>query len=42
MAGEMEERSSRIIFIAPFVPGFGVFGFPFFRIRRFRPYRPWW
>ncbi|MCM3718771.1 LSM domain-containing protein [Fictibacillus phosphorivorans] len=33
-----EQRDSRIIFVAPFFPGFGIFGFPFFRIRRFRPF----
>jgi hypothetical protein len=40
MPGEAEQRDSRIIFVAPFFPGFGIFGFPFFRIRRFRPF--WW
>jgi hypothetical protein len=40
MPGESEQRDSRIIFVGPFFPGFGLFGFPFFRIRRFRPF--WW
>ncbi|WP_171005380.1 LSM domain-containing protein [Bacillus sp. E(2018)] len=38
MPGENADRNSRIIFVGPFFPGFGVFGFPFYRIRRFRPY----
>lgn len=38
MPGEKADRNSRIIFVGPFFPGFGVFGFPFYRIRRFRPY----
>jgi hypothetical protein len=37
MPGE-SERDSRILFVGPFFPGFGLFGCPFFRIRRFRPY----
>jgi small nuclear ribonucleoprotein (snRNP)-like protein len=40
MQGETE-RDSRIVFVGPWIyPGFGVFGFPFWGVRRFRPL--WW